>query len=92
MAKPEALLEELETTADRMAVKVSYEALQAAVGSGGLCRVKGVYRVIIDKRASTNDRVQMLAQALAQVGVPTTIELSRAVRDVLALHVVRRAS
>jgi hypothetical protein len=89
--KPDAILAELEAVAERRSLKVSYESLQASVGSGGLCRVKGQYRVIIDKRASTADRLSTLAAALAQVGTGD-VELSRAARDLLALHAVRRAS
>lgn len=89
--KPETLLTELETAADRRSIKVSYESLQATVGAGGLCRVKGSYRVIIDKRASTGERLSTLAAALAQVGLGP-IELSSAARDLVALHTVRRAS
>ncbi len=65
--KPEALLSELEQAADRRGVKVSYERLHTSVGVGGLCRVRGQYRVIIDKRAGTNERVATLARALARL-------------------------
>jgi hypothetical protein len=67
------MLEELETVAARLAVKVSYEALAASVGSGGLCRVKGEYRVIIDKRAQTGERIAALAQALGRLPMLTPI-------------------
>ena len=63
----QAMLEELEAVAARLAVKVSYEALAASVGSGGLCRVHGAYRVIIDKRAQVGERLAALAQALGQL-------------------------
>lgn len=63
----EAMLEELEAVAVRLSVKVSYEALAASVGTGGLCRVHGEYRVIIDKRAQLGERLAALAQALGQL-------------------------
>ena len=63
----QAMLEELEAAAARLSVKVSYEALAASVGSGGLCRVHGEYRVIIDKRAQVGERLAALAQALGQL-------------------------
>lgn len=65
--KPQALLQELEGAAEQLAVKVSYESLAAMVGHGGLCRVKGKYRVIIDKRATPYERASTLALALAQL-------------------------
>jgi hypothetical protein len=65
--KPEAVLELLETAAEQLKVRVSYEPLQTSVVHGGLCRVKGEYRIIIDKRASAEERVTTLATALAKV-------------------------
>ena len=73
--KPDVMLEKLEEAATQMRVKVSYEVLGAAIGHGGLCRVKGEYRVIIDKRASTEERCVTLASALARVD-RTGIELA----------------
>jgi hypothetical protein len=63
--KPEVLLEQLEQAADRLGIRVSYEQLQSSVVTGGLCKVKGAYRVIIDKRASSEERLTTLASALA---------------------------
>jgi hypothetical protein len=86
--KPEVMLELLEAAAAQLAVKVSYEPLAAAVsagGLGGLCRVKGQYRVIIDKRATASERVTTLATALATFDT-TELELPPQVRDVLRQH------
>ena len=99
--KPEAVLELLETAAEQLKVRVSYEPLQTSVVHGGLCRVKGEYRIIVDKRASAEERVTTLATALAKVmklpqpsgadpaNDPTAgpaIELSPKVREVLRMH------
>jgi hypothetical protein len=65
--KPEVVLELLEAAAEQLHVRVSYEQLQTSVVHGGLCRVKGEYRIIVDKRASGEERVTTLATALAQV-------------------------
>jgi hypothetical protein len=87
--KPEVVLELLETAADQLGVRVSYEALQQTVGNGGLCRVKGQYRIIVDKRATSEERVVTVATALA--GFDTTeLELPDHIRDVLRLHTGRR--
>jgi hypothetical protein len=67
--KPDVILEHLEAAAAAAGVKVSIEQISATVGNGGLCRVKGEYRVIIDKRATPGERVAILAAALA-VAVP----------------------
>lgn len=95
--KPDVLLELLETTADALAVKVSYESLTASlgasVGHGGLCRVKGAYRVIIDKRATPQERVATLAAALSQIATPEQLEAQpHKVRDALEFYSTKKAS
>lgn len=91
--KPEVVLELLESTADQLGVRVSYESLQQMVINGGLCRVKGEYRIIVDKRATSEERVVTLASALA--GFDTSeLVLPAPVREILRVHakkaVVRR--
>jgi hypothetical protein len=88
--KPEVLLQLLEAAAEQLEVRVSYEPLQTSVIHGGLCRVKGEYRIIVDKRASAEERVSTLATAIARV-ISTTpdssaLDLPPAVRDVLRMH------
>ncbi|MDB4963038.1 MAG: hypothetical protein JWP01_3037 [Myxococcales bacterium] len=86
--KPEVVLELLEGAADQLGIKVSYEALASTgMGSwhGGLCKVKGEYRVIIDKRATTEERVTTLATAVATFDT-SELELSAKLREVLRLH------
>jgi hypothetical protein len=89
--KPDVLLELLESAAEQLQVRVSYEPLQTSVVHGGLCRVKGEYRIIVDKRATAEERVNTLASALAQVAKVTkldlsTVELAPKVRELLRLH------
>ena len=86
--KPEVLLELLENAADQMGIRVSYEQLQSSVVTGGLCKVKGAYRIIIDKRATSEERVGTLATALASFGAARLDELAlpAKVRDLLRLH------
>jgi hypothetical protein len=89
--KPEVMLELLENTAEQLGVKVSYEPLQVAGVQtglrGGLCRVRGEYRVIIDKRATSEERVATLASSLAAVPTDMTdLELPAQVRDLLRVH------
>jgi hypothetical protein len=91
--KPEVILELLEAAAQQLEIKVSYEPLQmAAIGSiarGGLCRLKSAtgmqWRVIVDKRASDDERVATLATALAKFDT-SELELPQQVREVIALH------
>ena len=46
--KPEVVLEMLEAAAEQLHVRVSYEQLQTSVVHGGLCRVKGEHRIIVE--------------------------------------------
>ena len=87
------MLELLEAAATQLEVKVTYEPLQSAAVQasmrGGLCRVKGVggmsWRVIIDKRASDEERVATLAAALAKFET-AELALPPKVRELLALY------
>jgi hypothetical protein len=81
--KPEVVLELLEKTAEQLGIRVSYEALAMVVGMhGGLCKVKGVYRVIVDKRATAEERVITLATALATFDT-SQLALAPKVREIL---------
>jgi hypothetical protein len=86
--KPEVMLELLESTADQLGIKVSYEPLQTAGIAGmrgGLCKVKGAFRVIIDKRATNEERMVTLATALS--GFDTSeLEVPQKVRDLLRTY------
>jgi hypothetical protein len=98
--KADVLLERLEAAAEQLGVKVSYEQIATSVGTtalgkGGLCRVKGQFRVIIDKRASAAERVTTLSAALSRFEPQiAALELDDAVREAIANHIpsVRRAS
>ena len=80
--KPEVMLELLENTAEQLGIKVSYEPLATTVAHGGLCKVKGTYRIIVDKRATAEERVITLATALATFDT-SELELAPKVREVL---------
>jgi hypothetical protein len=91
--KAEAMLEELERAAETLEVRVTYETLTAdATLSGGLCKVKGQWRVILDRRASPSEKVSMLAQALARFDLERVF-LSPEVREVVERsQAIRRAA
>lgn len=78
-----SLLKHLEDAAGKLDVGVSYEPISVKVGMGGLCRVNGKYRVIIDKRTSEEERVMTLAKALATFDLEA-VGLSKEVQD--AIH------
>lgn len=76
-------LQELERLAETLAVKVCYEPMAGLVqGIGGLCRVRGQYRVIIDKKLRAPERVNILADALRRFDT-AMLEMAPQVRRLL---------
>ena len=65
--KPEQLTEALEAAANQLGVKVRYETLAASgpTGGGGLCKVKGEWFIIMDKKTAASERASILCEALA---------------------------
>jgi hypothetical protein len=64
--KPEQMTETLEQAAAQLGVRVRYETMTGeTAGAGGLCKVKGQWSVIIDRRTPASDRAAMLVDALA---------------------------
>lgn len=62
------ILSQLEELANSLKIKVRYELLnkQGRFFAGGLCRLKGEYTLIINSRATTGDRIQTIAKAVAR--------------------------
>jgi hypothetical protein len=76
-------LKELERIAETLGVKVTYEAMNGLPsGAGGLCRLRGQYRVIIDRRLPVGDRAQKLADALQRFDT-SLVEMSDGARHLL---------
>ena len=78
--KRERMLEELEQAAQGLGIKVVYERLSPEASPGGLCRVSGEYRVLVDRQVPLVERVNVLLGAVARF--PTEgIFLSPEVRE-----------
>jgi hypothetical protein len=85
-------LAELEALAERLDVRVSYEPMAGLVqNTGGLCRVKGEYRVIIDRRLKAPERVQILAEALGRFDL-AEVEVGDVTRDLVESSRPRRSA
>ncbi|MDB4983527.1 MAG: hypothetical protein JWM82_4279 [Myxococcales bacterium] len=64
--KPEQITETLEQAAAQLGVRVRYETMTGdTAGSGGLCKVKGEWCVIVDRKTPSADRAALLIEALA---------------------------
>lgn len=59
-------LKEIEEVAQSLGIEVRYENLkrEGSFTSGGLCRLKGQYLMILNSRAAARDKIEALATAL----------------------------
>lgn len=76
------LLAELEEAAKQLGIRVSYDNLAGELGSGGLCKVRGEWRAILDKRCTPSERVSMLAMVLIRFPLET-LTLSKQVQELI---------
>lgn len=81
MKMPE-LLAEVEEAAKQLGIRVTYENLAGELGSGGLCKVKGEWRAILDKRCTPGERVSILAMALTRFSLEG-LTISQQVRELV---------
>lgn len=88
--KPKEMLAELESAAQSIDVKVSYESIASSVIRGGLCKVKGQYRVIIDKRLTLEERANTLAESLARFDFSKLENIAKGARSLLEYYSDRR--
>jgi len=64
--KPEQMTETLEQAAAHLGIQVRYDTMTGdAAGGGGLCKVKGAWCVIMDRKTPPAERAAMLIEALA---------------------------
>ena len=89
--KPEQMTETLEQAAAQLGVQVRYDTMTGdAAGGGGLCKVKGTWCVIMDRKTPPAERAAMLMDALA--GFDTdTVFLPPQLRDGIAARRAERA-
>lgn len=83
--KRERMLQELEQAAEALGLRVSYERLSPEANPGGLCRVNGEYRVLVDRHAPVVDRVNVLLGAVARFSTEDVF-LSPEVREAVQLR------
>jgi hypothetical protein len=78
------VLEHLEGLARKLGVEVVYQglAMDEYSSGGGLCKVKGAYKVFLDRSEPTERRIQILARALSSFNSDEVYVLP-AVREIL---------
>jgi hypothetical protein len=90
--KPEQTVEALEQAASQLGVQVRYETMTGdASGGGGLCKIRGNWCVIMDRKTPPAERAAMLIEALT--GFDTdTVFLPPKIRETLAARRAERQS
>jgi len=65
--EPYKVLEHLEGLARKLGIEVVYQSLgtDEYTTGGGLCRVKGSYKVFLDRSEPVERKIQILARALS---------------------------
>ena len=88
--KPEQTVEALEQAASQLGVQVRYETMTGdASGSGGLCKIRGNWCVIMDRKTPPAERAATLIDALT--GFDTdTVFLPPKIRETLAARRTER--
>jgi hypothetical protein len=87
--KIQETLKELEQAADKKSIRVTYEPIGGELGAGGLCKIKGEFRVIVDKRATDGEKVTVLATALARFSLDD-VTISDETRALIARHAPKK--
>lgn len=84
---PAAALIEIEQLAEKLAVEIRYDRFTGeGVRSGGICKIKGKWRVIIERRSSPTERLSVLARALSRFDLEAHF-VSPALRSLIERHV-----
>jgi hypothetical protein len=82
--KNEVLLNQLEELAERLEIPVRYENIttEDSSGTGGLCRIKGEYVLMIHSRLAVKEKVQVIITALKKFDL-SEIYIKPALRELL---------
>jgi hypothetical protein len=78
------LLDQLENLAHQFSIPVRYESMESeeTFFAGGLCRIKGKYVIIINRRATRREKICILARALKRFDL-SQVYLKPALREFL---------
>jgi hypothetical protein len=62
------LLNQLEELAEKLGIAIRYENIDAenSPGTGGLCRMKGEYVLIVHSRLTVREKIRVVTRALRQ--------------------------
>ncbi len=83
--KKEKILEQLEELAQRLLVKITYDSLREGNINtrGGLCKVSGNYRILVEKRLTTKEKIDIIANSIARFDI-NDYYMPPEIRDIIA--------
>ena len=60
------LLSQLEELAQRLTIEIRYVTIRQGdfLATGGLCRIKDTYIIVVNKKSTIKDKIQILARAI----------------------------
>ena len=60
------ILSQLEELAEKLGIEVRHEnvSVEESAGTGGLCRIKGKYVLIVHSHATSKEKIQVMTAAL----------------------------
>ncbi|MBW2066750.1 MAG: hypothetical protein JRJ03_17720 [Deltaproteobacteria bacterium] len=78
------LLGQLEELADSLGIAIRYEKLkgEGQASGGGLCKLRGKYFLIVDSKAHTSEKIDILAVSLARFNL-SNVYLKPGLREFL---------
>ena len=82
----DAILSLLEELANNLGIQIRYEHLkkEGSFYPGGLCRIKGENIIIINSKAKTDDKIQILARGMKSFDL-SQVFIKPALREFLAV-------
>jgi len=91
--KQDLILHHLEELAEKLSIKILYEDLkkEGISSKGGLCKVKGEDRIIINKNLTIAEKVDMLTDELSKFNTDQ-IYLPPAVKEILGKKTLKNES
>jgi hypothetical protein len=80
----QTLLNQLEELAQRLTIEIRYVTIRKGdfLATGGLCRVEDQYIIVVNKKSTIKDKVEILARAIKRFDL-SKVYLRPALRDFL---------
>jgi hypothetical protein len=81
------LLNQLEELAQRLTIEIRYVTIRKGdfLATGGLCRITDKYIIVVNKKSSIQDKIQILARAIKRFDL-SDVYLRPALREFLEMH------